>query len=218
MLPAGDAGGERGVDVLERGFGCGAGGGVVRLANAGEDAAGFGFAGGSVVACFEAEEGVLEGQMKVGWREAEGLAELLASSVAVACFQERVAEVFADVGARGSEGRGFFEVDDGGVIVVKTQRIESEGECCVGGIGGGGIGVILRQRGGGDQKKGCEANGRAPTRLVGPRGGVLRHLRTFPRAHAWGCKTSRVRLRECRRPRADEGVGRGRGAPTMNVS
>jgi hypothetical protein len=120
VLPAGDTGGERGVDVLEGGFGGGAGDGVVRLADAGEDAAGFGLAGGGVVTGFEAEKGVFEGEVKVGRFEAESFTELLAGGFAVAGLQERVAEVLKDVGASGSEGRGFFEVKDGSVVVVKT--------------------------------------------------------------------------------------------------
>ena len=72
--------------------------------------------------------------MEVGRLKAEGFAELLARGLAVAGFQEGVAEVLADVGARGSEGCGFFELEDGGIVVVKTQRIEGEGQCCVSGI------------------------------------------------------------------------------------
>ena len=57
------------------------------IANAGEDAAGFGFAGGRIVAGFEAEKGVFEGEMKVGGFEPHGFAELLAGGFAVAGFQ-----------------------------------------------------------------------------------------------------------------------------------
>ena len=87
VLPARDPGGERRVDIAERLRRGGAGDRVVRIADAGEDAAGFGFAGGSVVAGFEAEKGVFEGEMQVGWFEPHGVAELLPRGFAVAGLQ-----------------------------------------------------------------------------------------------------------------------------------
>ena len=97
------------VDVPEGLGGGGARDRVVRVADAGEDAAGFGFTGRRVVARFEAEKSVFEREMKVRGFETHGFAELLASGFAVAGFQQRVGEILADVGAIRRERRGLFE-------------------------------------------------------------------------------------------------------------
>ena len=81
--------------------GGGAGGGVARFADAREDAAGFCFAGGGVIARFVAKEGVFECEMEVRRFEFEGFAELIARGFAVAGFEQRVGQVFMDIGAIG---------------------------------------------------------------------------------------------------------------------
>ena len=87
LLPSCDAGGERRVDVLESLRRRSAGSRIARIADAGEDAAGFGFAGRGVFAGFVAEKRVFERDMKIGGIEPHGFAELFARGVAVAGLQ-----------------------------------------------------------------------------------------------------------------------------------
>jgi hypothetical protein len=101
LRPAFDAAGQGRVDIVECLRGGGPGGGVARFADAGENTASFRFAGGCVIACFVAEEGVFEGEMKVRRFEVEGFAELVARGFAVAGFEQRVGQVLVDIGAIG---------------------------------------------------------------------------------------------------------------------
>jgi hypothetical protein len=102
LLPSGDAGAKRFIDVAESLCGGGALFGVWRgVPNAREDAAGLGLARGGVVTGFEAEEGVLEGDVSIGRVKFDGFAELFAGGFGVAGFEQRVGEVFTDVRAGG---------------------------------------------------------------------------------------------------------------------
>jgi hypothetical protein len=177
LLPAGDTRGQRRIYILKRLLGRSARGGVVRLANAVEDAACFGFAGGGVVAGFEAEEGVFEGEVEIIRLEPQGFAELVAGGFAVAGFQQCVGKVLADIGAAGGECGSAFEVRYRGVIVVPAQFVEGFGQRLPGGIVG-----FLSQRGGGNQAESGEANWSLPLALVGPgRGNSHGEVRISPR-------------------------------------
>ena len=151
LLPALDACGQRRVDVVECLRGGGAGGGVGRFADAREDAAGFGFAGGCVIARFVAEKGVFEGEMKIRRFESEGFAELVARGFTVAGFEQRVGQVLMDVGPIRGKSRGLFEEGNGRVVIVRSQGIEG---LCEGFVRG--IFRFLSQRNGGDQAKRCK--------------------------------------------------------------
>ena len=126
-LPPLDPGGQRRIDILECPRCCGARDRVGGIADAREDAAGFGFTGRGVVAGLKAEEGVFEGEMQIRRFELHGLAELLAGGLAVAGLQQGVGEVFADVGTVWRECCGFLEEGDGGVVIVNAQGIECAG-------------------------------------------------------------------------------------------
>jgi hypothetical protein len=106
--------------------------------------------------------------MKIRGLETHGFAELLTRSFTVACFQEGVGEVLADVGPLGRKCRRFFEEGDRSVIVAGAQGVESLCERFIRGIF-----RFLSQRGGGDQAKRCEANGPLPDASVGLVGKIL---------------------------------------------
>jgi hypothetical protein len=109
LLPSFDACGQGRVDVVECLCCGGARFGIARFADAREDAAGFRFVGGGVIARFVAEEGVFEGEMKIRRFDFEGFAELVARGFAIAGLEQRVGQVLANISAIGCEGRGLFE-------------------------------------------------------------------------------------------------------------
>ncbi len=117
-LPASDALGERGVDVVEGLLGGGAGGGVAVLTDTVEGAAGFGFAPG-----FVAEVGVLEGGGEVAGIGAKDFSELIARGLGVAGFEEGVGEVLADRGLVGRVAEGLLEGGDGAIVVAHFERV-----------------------------------------------------------------------------------------------
>ena len=144
-LPARDAGRERSIDVLE----CLFGDWVAGLADAIEDAAGFGLLPGVV-----AKESVFQGHLGVGGVDAHGLAELFARGDVVTDLQIGVGQVFADGGAGGSDGDGLLKPGDGGVIIPRLQGLVSPAQGLISRIG-----RLASSRGAGKQQQHESAHG-----------------------------------------------------------
>ena len=87
LPPARDARFEGFVDIAE---GLGGGGAAfrvgARVADMGEDPAGFGFAGRRFVARFEAKEGIFQRHMQIGWIRPHGLSKLPPGGFVLAGF------------------------------------------------------------------------------------------------------------------------------------
>jgi hypothetical protein len=99
-------------------------------------------AGAALLAGFEAEEGVFEGDVVVEGVKPHGLAEGLAGGGVLTDLKEGVGEVLEKRGAGGVERKGFAKEADGGGVVAFVERDVGAG--CEGlgevreSIGGGG--------------------------------------------------------------------------------
>src|SRR5439155_17845997 len=109
LPPAIDSGGQRRVDVVE----CLFGSGVSRLAQAVEDAAGFGF-----LASFVTEESVLERYLRVVGIGPHGFAELIPGHGGFPDFEVGIAEVLANSGAGGGGFQRLEKSSDRAIVIT----------------------------------------------------------------------------------------------------
>ena len=123
--PALDAIAQGAVDVFESS----GGGGVALAAVAVEDAAGDGGLAG-----FVAEEGILEGGVRIGGVQTHGFAELVAGGFGFAHLEPGVGQILMNTGAVGTGGDGLAEEADGVVVIAILEAF----------VGGVELGVAQR--------------------------------------------------------------------------
>jgi hypothetical protein len=86
--------------------------------------------------------------MKISRLDPHCLTELLPRGIAVAGFQQRIAEVLADIGAIRRRASRLFEEGYGGVVIVRAQSVKGFCQRFVGRV----FDWLLRQRGNANQK------------------------------------------------------------------